>query len=148
MSEQKKYEIAYHLSPAVPEGDVLLESGKIAKLIEDSKGMVRHQEAPQKRRLYYPIKKERNSFFGWITFSMPPAELANFSKKLKTAENLLRHLIVEEEEIQVQPLRTYIPRPVSKPRPQVSSAPTDAAGSEEKLDLEELDKKLEEILGK
>lgn len=153
MVEQKKYELAYLLSPAIAEEEVLTWSGKIAKIIEDSKGLVRHQEIPKKRRLTYLINKEGTAYFGWVTFSMASDLVASLDKKLKMAENTLRHMIVEEVEIPVQPLRIFAPRPApvpQRPRPGITPpAPAEAAKQpEEKLDLEELDKKLEEILGK
>lgn len=153
MPEQKKYELAYLLSPSVADEEVLTWSGKIAKIVEDSKGLVRHQEIPKKRRLTYLIDKEGTAYFGWITFSMASDLVASLDKKLKTAEHILRYMVVEEVEIPVQPLRTFAPRPApapQRPRPGITPpAPTDVAKQpEEKLDLEELDKKLEEILGK
>lgn len=147
MADQKKYELAYLISPTVAENEVLGVSGKLAKSIEEGGGLVRHQETPTKRRLAYLIKKQQNAYFGWITFSASSENIGTVEKKIKGAENLLRHLIVEEQEIPPQPVRLYTPRSVptdTRQRP----APTEAENPEEKLDLEELDKKLEEILGK
>src|SRR3989338_5410452 len=143
----KKYELAYLLSPAIAEEDTLNWTGRIARIIEEAKGMVRHQENPRKIRLAYPVKKERSAYFGWITFTATPDLLSMLEKRMKTAENVIRHMVVEEEEIPVQPPRTFIPRPAlpAKPRFPIPEAPKK---EEERLDLEELDKKLEEILGK
>ena len=144
-SEPKKYELAYLLSPAVPEEEVLTWAGKFAKLIEDVGGMVRHQETPQKRKLAFLVKKERNGYFGWTTFTAAPEAIGALEKTLKAVENLLRHIIVAEKEI-IQPVRTFMPRPIITPRTRPPVVPVERP--EEKLDLEELDKKLEEILGK
>lgn len=144
-SEPKKYELAYLLSPAVAEEEVLVVSGKLARMIEDAGGMIRHQETPQKRKLAFLVKKERNGYFGWTTFTAATEAIGALEKTLKAAENLLRHIIVAEKEI-VQPVRTFMPRPLITPRTRPPAVP--AERPEEKLDLEELDKKLEEILGK
>ena len=64
---------------------------------------------------------------------------------LKGTSNILRHMLVEEEKIPPQPIRPYIPRPSPV---RTSPGPVQEQKPEEKLDLEELDKKLEEILGK
>ena len=148
--EAKNYELAYVLSPAIAEENVLAEAARFGTLIEDAHGMVKRTEAPKKRRLAYPIKKQANGYFGWTTFTMAPAGIAGLDKKVKEEKNLLRHLIVEEE------IETRIPfvRPIGArraPAPQKSllaPAPAPKAMPEEKLDLEALDKKLEEILGK
>lgn len=146
-SESKNYELAYILSSSIPEEEVSAWAGKLATLIQDSKGMIRHTEEPKKRRLAYVIKKEQQGYFGWITFAGSTNTVAELEKKVKTFEKLLRHLIVIEREVQQQPLRIIPSRPMmpSHPRP---SVPHDPNKPEEKFDLESLDKKLEEILGK
>ena len=143
---EKNYELAYLLSPSLSEEEVLTWAGKLGTLMEESKGVIRHAESPKKRQLAYPVKKQKNAYFGWTTFSLAREHLALLIKKLKGVENLLRHLIVEEEEIEIRPpmLRIIPPRP-GRPRAIPREAPKPA---DEKLDLEALDKKLEEILGK
>lgn len=144
-SEPQKYELAYLLSPAVPEEEVLAWAGKLAKLIEDAGGMVRYQETPAKRKLASAVKKEGNAYFGWTTFTAATEAIGALEKKLKAVENLLRYVLVTEKEI-VQPARTFAPRSFIAPRIKPPAIP--AEKPEEKLDLEELDKRLEEILGK
>ena len=150
-SEAKNYELAYVLPSSIPEGDILTVSGKLTAAIEEGHGMIKRAETPKKRRMAYAIKKEANGYFGWITFSMAPDGVAALEKKIKEHKELLRHLIVEEEiETRIPFVRPMAPRrmPVA---PRLSATPGMAATApapEEKLDLEALDKKLEEILGK
>lgn len=147
-SEQKSYELAYLLSPSIPEEEILTHANKLSILIEQAKGIVKHAETPRKRKLSYPILKERNAYFGWVTFQLEPNSVAELEKNIKS-QKLLRHLIVEEDEGEMRPqhfLRT-IP---SKSAPVAHEFVPQPSGEspEEKLDLEALDKKLEEILGK
>jgi len=112
--------------------------------------MVKRAETPKKRRLAYAIKKETNGYFGWMTFTMTPGAVAGLEKKIKENKDLLRHLIVEEEiETRIPYVRPMGVRraPALQKTPAMASAPAGEA-PEEKLDLEALDKKLEEILGK
>jgi len=146
--DTKKYEFAYILSPKVADGEALTVAGKFAKIIEDAGGMVSHQEVPKKRKLSYPIKKERMGFFGWINFSDNPEKILALEKKLKGEENILRHLVVEAVEIPLRESRPFTPRVSSRPAKLPVTQPADPGKEDEKLDLEELDKKLEEILGK
>lgn len=142
--EPRNYEIAYLLSSTIPEGEVLTRTGKLTSLIEDAKGVVRRVEEPRRRRLSYPVKKEREAYFGWTSFLMAPEYLRNLKKKLGSGEGFLRYLIVQQEERPMQPIRPpFFRRPVSRAQPGVREEKP-----EEKLDLEALDKKLEEILGK
>ena len=142
-TESRNYELAYLLSPSTPEGEVLTHAGKLTTLIEDAKGVVRHVEAPKKIKLSYPVKKERNAYFGWTTFTMTPSYLADFEKKVKT-QKFLRHLTVQHEETRRVPQFRPPPARPFKERP----IPRESEKPEEKLDLEALDKRLEEILGK
>ena len=145
-SESKNYELAYLISLSVPEEEVLTRVGKLTTLIEGNKGSIRHVQEPRKIKLAHPVKKERTAYFGYTTFAVVPASLLSLEKKIK-GEEILRHLLVEEEIGRRPPaFRAFTPRPAPLPRQKV--APREEPKVEEKLDLEALDKKLEEILGK
>lgn len=144
--ETKNYELAYLLSPSVIEKEVLARVGKLTALIEENKGLIRHVQEPKKIRLAYQVKKERTAYFGYTTFAMISEFLLSLEKKIK-GEEILRYLLVEEEVGRKAPaFRPFIPRPAPLPRPK--AIPREEPKAEEKLDLEALDKKLEEILGK
>lgn len=154
-TEQKKYEIAYLISPEVSDEEVFGEAGKITTAIQDASGLIDRIEEPKKRRLAFMIKKFRNGFFGWTTFSMAPEKLAEFKKAIDTsAKTIFRYLITETPKLRA--VTQKYPRLVA--RPKISDAPkryeyaikqpVAPAGAEEKMNIEELDKKLEEILGK
>ncbi len=143
-SESKNYELAYLLSPFIPEEETLTWAGKLTAVIEESRGVIRHAEPPRKKKLAYLVKKQPQAYFGWTTFRAVPDAIALLEKKLKNAENLLRHLVVEEEEMLLRPAHLRVIPSTLRPR----AIPREAEKPEEKLDLEQLDKKLEEILGK
>lgn len=140
----KNYEIAYLVSPQTPEEDVFGEAGKITGFIQDAKGFVGHIEEPRKIRLAYPIKKQKEAYFGWTSFNMTPEGLGNLEKKLKLEKAIFRYLTVIAEE---EPFRPRLPRRAPSTKI-VSLAPAEGAAPEEKINIEELDKRLEEILGK
>lgn len=141
--ETKNYEIAYILSFSVPADEVVTEAGKLTSHISDSSGVVRFIEEPKQRRIFYPIKKERSVYFGWTTFTMAKSSIGELKKKLAFEPQILRFLIVEEEEKSAP-----IPRLVFRePRKKIIIPPREAE-EKEKLDVVQLDKKLEEILGK
>lgn len=150
-SDAKNYELAYLLSPSLPEEEVLGYAGKLSAVIEEQQGAIRRVEPPKKRRLAYAVKKERSAYFGWTTFVARPAAVAAIDKKAKEMPQVLRHMIVEEEiETRGPLLRTFAAgaratAAVGAPVPEVLRE-QETPG--EKLDFEALDKKLEEILGK
>lgn len=149
-SEAKNYELAYLLSPSIDEGEILTYSGKLVDLITNAKGAIKHNEVPRKWRLAYSIKKQINAYFGWITFKISSDQLKELEKKLKSEGILLRFLLSEEEENKV-PVRLGAPVLRTLPTRQkvaVSPQKGEIKPEDEKLDLEALDKRLDEILGK
>lgn len=144
-AEQKNYECAYLLNPAIEEGALLAEAEKITQIIEDAKGIVQHVEEPKKQALAYPVHKKINAYFGWMTFTTLPEHIQEIKKKLKDRKEFLRFAILEEQKVEPLPqLRTI---PSSRQAAQERAIPRAEEKIEEKLDLEALDKKLEEILG-
>ena len=144
--ELKNYEIAYLLSSSISEADVLTYATQISTCIEEQKGTIKHLQEPRKHKLAYAIKKEKNAYFGWTTFHLLPEHLAELEKKLKTNTSILRYLLIEEETwLKARTFRA----PSMKPELlKMNHIPRETEKFEEKLDLEALDKKLEEILGK
>ena len=156
-SEAKNYEVAYLLSPTLAEADVLAYAAKVSALVEELGGMIRRVEQARKYKLAYAIKKEINTYFGWTTFRIQPEKIAEFDKRCKAHTETLRFLIVEEEIEKRKPFirsvgaRTSTGVPAramshaSSARETVHAAPEQ---QDKRLDLEALDKKLEEILGR
>ncbi len=151
-AETKNYEVAYLISPEVAEEEVFGEAGKITSAIQDANGLVGHIEEPRQRRLAYPIAKKQNAYFGWTTFTMAKENLVEIEKKLKPMKQVIRYLIVEEVKRPIMPARPPRPRRPAAPRPLERKPITPfvpaAPQEEDKARIEELDKKLEEILGK
>lgn len=152
-TEQKKYEIAYLISPEISDEEVFGEAGKITTAIQEAGGLIDRIEEPKKRRLAFAIKKFRNASFGWTTFSMAPEKLAEFKKNIDASpKTIFRYLITEMPKHHMVPQK--YPRLISRPKlPETpkqysAKAPAQPAPPEEKMNIEELDKKLEEILGK
>ncbi len=144
--DPKNYEISYLLSPSLTEEELLTHTARISAFIEEQKGIIKHVQQPKRQKLAYAINKEHNAYFGWTAFRTNPDTIAGLEKKLKTESSILRYLIVEgEDRIKAPVFRTPIMRPGTH---KSSPVPREAEKSEEKLDLEALDKKLDEILGK
>lgn len=144
-TEPKKYEIAYLISPNILEGDALGEAGKISGFLQEAKSIISHVEEPRRRRLAYPIKKSRECYFGWTRFSCNPENIAGFEKKLRLEPHIIRYLLVEAEEI---PVEMRLPRIISAPFIQQKGPKPQIEEARGEMDIVELDKKLEEILGK
>ncbi len=148
-SEVKNYEIAYLISPDVAEEDVFGEAGKITGFVQDARGLVGHIEEPKRRRLAYLVGKHSQAYFGWTSFSLPPGRLGDFKKRMAAEKNIARFTVSGEVKKplpyirSVRPART-LPINLEEVKPFEPQAPKE----EDKVKIEELDKRLEEILGK
>lgn len=150
-SEVKSYEIAYLISPDIAEDEVFGEAGKITGFIQDAHGLVGRIEEPKKRQLAYPIRKLKSGYFGWTVFSVAPEKLADIGKRVGAEKNIIRFLVVEEVKrpaYEPRPHRPRSERPAAPPIGDVKPFVPQAPKEEDKAKIEELDKRLEEILGK
>lgn len=166
---KKKYEMAYLLSPNVSEEEVVGYDQKITSFISQLDGEIIEARPSKKIKLAYPIKKNSHAFFGIVNFLAFPEKLGEIEKKLKFEEKLLRYLVVfldkkaeaakksslpafGEEERKPAPFRAgakyMIPETKIVPGKQArQAAPAEKKPEEKKAALEEIEKKLEKILG-
>lgn len=153
-SDAKNYEVSYLLSPTLTEAEVLTYTEKLSGLIEELGGTIRRAEQPRKQKLAYEIKKQGNAHFGWTTFRLQPERVAEFEKRFKAQGAALRFLILEEEIEKRKPFirsvgaRTAVGSPAKSLGREMREPARPAATEDKRLDLEALDKKLEEILGR
>lgn len=150
----KLYEIAYFLNPDIKEEEVqTVNVQKIKDLISELSGEITKEQAAQKKKLAYPVKKAKQGYFGHMLFNLNPQNLKSLDKKLKLEDYILRYLIIivdnnysafikrQEEEVKEKFQRIIQPSEgQGQERKRVKS--------EEKEKIEaEIEKKLEEILG-
>ena len=151
---QTLYEVAYLISPAYSDEEAqnfqqLLKSG-----LQSLGGMIDNEGEVIKRRLFYPIKKMAEAYLASFRFLIAPEKISALKSKLNSKE-VLRFLIVETKR---QPARIYRPRIAKIPGAETMIVPmerkikqTETAAPkpiEPAANIEEIDKKLEEILGK
>lgn len=135
--QRQQYELAFHLLPSFTETEIEEKRRGIEELISKSGGIVSRYGEIKKMKLAYPIKKEQFSNFGYIEFSAPKNTIETINKNLTLNDEILRHLVIKKKEekkvLTAKPAkpRKILPKETEKPEM-----------------TEELDKKIEEILGK
>ena len=154
---QKLYELAYFLSPELNESEILACADKIKKFIGEAGGNVTTEIPAQKKKMGQAIKKFAFGHFGILYFQSEPAGIEELKNNLKLEPKILRCLIVAKK-----PLSAARGKPVLKTakKPKIAGAPAPAEKpaappvqklekmepEKEKVQMEELNKKLEEIL--
>ena len=139
----KQYELAYLINPILSEDEARSLQEQIASNIKDGGGVLDGVISPVRKRLAYPIKKQVQAFFGSMTFHFNPESLPALDKKIKEDNQIIRHLIVFKPPVKAIKIRRRIRKEGEE---FVSAAPTARPERKKKVELKEIEKKLEEIL--
>ncbi len=133
------YELTYLISPELNEEEIKDFSQKIDSLVSKTSKITK-PEGPRKITLVYPIQKKGEAFLATFEFQSSPQEAENLKKGLEKEKNILRFLLIKK-------------RGVEKIKKRLRPAPTIVSAIKEekprpgkKVELKEIEKKLEEVL--
>jgi len=133
----KLYELTYLISPELSESELKSLNEKINSLIyQKGAGVLNEVKLPIKKRLGQLIKKQREAFLINLSFYLEPDKLGSLEKELKSEKKILRYLILAKPKIKIAKVR-------KRPTKVIPKIPV----KEKKVELKEIEKKLEEILG-
>lgn len=131
----KLYELTYLIFPNLAGEEIKNLQEKMISVIQKEEGdFIENGSATAKIHLAYPIKKQKEAYLNTLTFRFQPEKLPNLEKEIRSEKKILRYILLIKE------VRKEIPKvfiPSKKPIP---------ARPKEKVELKEIDKKLEEIL--
>ena len=131
----KLYELTYLISPELSESELKSLNEKINSLIQKEKGVLNEAKMPMKKKLAYLIKKQREAFLTDLSFYLEPDKLGSLEKELKSEKKILRYLILARPKSKIAKVR-------KRPAKVIPKIPA----KEKKVELKEIEKKLEEIL--
>ncbi len=94
----------------------------------------------EKKKFAYPVKRQKEGFLVIFSFSLEPNNIGKLKRKLQTNKNILRE-IIEKREV-VEKVKRYKEKPIIETKYKT----TKTVPKKKKVKIEELDKKLEEIL--
>jgi ribosomal protein S6 len=134
------YELTCLISSNLSDETLKNLSQKIQSLIQERGGILIDCKNPLRKKLGYPVKKEGMAFISTLNFHFEPEKLGNLEKKLKELPGILRFLIAEKRIEKVKVLREKI-------KPKIEKIPKPLPKVEKKVELEDIEKNLEEILG-
>ena len=151
----KNYELAYLLDSKMSDEELARWQENFKNFLStEIAGELKKEVNVKKRRLAYPIKKQTLAYFGSYIFTGLPEKVEALDTKLKTEPQILRHLIIKvnkrlekettrkEKEI----LEKVFSPKKEVPREEAVIKPAAIDTEKIKVGLEELDKKIEEIL--
>ena len=141
----KKYELTYLISPDLSGEEAKALSQKVSGFIA-KQGKLEKTEDPLKKKLAYPVKDKTDAFLSLIVFSLEPNQLSALESNLKSDPQIIRHIIIikkEEKKISKRKLEKVL-----SPKPEKFFEAKEKAPITEtkKVELKEIDQKIEEIL--
>ena len=144
MTKTWMYELTYIINPLLGKIDLNATADKIRGFINESGGQIKQEKLEEKRKLAYPIKKQLYGYYVSVDFNLEPEKIDELQKVVADNSDVLRHCLINRDE---KSLTASITPPKRRPiRPSTVSAPAAKTKKEEKVKIEELDKKLDEIL--
>lgn len=143
----KHYELTYLVASNVPEEEIRKIREKITAFSEEKGGLFQDQSFPLKKNLAYPIKKETEAYLCVATFQLNPEHIDGLEKILKEEGRILRHLILTKKssQIRAEGAEEFKIRFSSKKKEETKEQPI-IRSQEKKVELKEIEKRLEEIL--
>ena len=93
-----KYEIMFIVKNTLEESVVKSTVESLTSIITDMKGKVENSKDMGQRELAYPIKKEISGFYYVLTVEASHEAIAEFDRKARLNENILRHQIIKLDE--------------------------------------------------
>lgn len=149
-----QFELLYIIPAKFEEAEQKAVKERVDKIITDNKGIIKDHNTWLTRKLSYPIKHIRQGIFMLAHFNLDGDNNQKIKKEMEIDEDILRvslFKITESRKPAPAPRRAekILPQSVQKQpvAEEVSIAPEPEVEVKEKISLEELDKKLEELLG-
>jgi small subunit ribosomal protein S6 len=144
----KYYELAYIVVPELSDEELNAFCQKVNNFIAEEAGILDIAEKPIRKALGYPINKKTEAFLVSFTFRIIGEKLANIEKKIKEEKNILRYMIITKKDPGKSAKKTSRGARVLKYKTEIKidKQTTKEKTDKEKVELKEIDKKIEEIL--
>lgn len=164
MEKNKKnlynYELSFWLSSELDEKQVETKFNSLLKEIEKTGAIINVSQLPQLKPLGYTIKKNKkayqNAYFSFVQFSLEAKIINTLQKKLKFDDDIIRFFLIRKEIKQTIKIssatlkKSLLKSKKDLPKKRIEEL-KDVPKREQpskSISLEELDKKLNEILEK
>ena len=140
-----QYEMMYIVASRVSDDEIPTVTAGVLKFVEDLGGKIINEEHLGKKKLAYPVKKTRNGFYALVNFEMEPTKVNELDTRVRNAEGIIRHIIVNMEEAKRRMAKDVIAQEkMNKNRTERAKTTEDSA--EEPVNEATIDQKIEAAL--
>jgi len=152
------YEILYIIPSSYTKEETKPIDDKVKKLIEEQDGKITLDDDLGKLKFAYPVKHQSHGYYHLFEFNMPKQNLQNLNNALKLTNKVLRFIIVKKKIKTVAELKkekALHDKLTKKKEKEIEKMKEEKKEAKEKpkkeekegkISLEDLDKKLDEIL--
>ena len=160
-----KYELSFIISSAIPESEHNALNQDILGYLKEIKAeVIKEPYFLGRRKLAYPIKKQKHGFYAFLEFATDnKSDIKELDLKLRHNNKLLRHLIIKLDRVAIEAAKDepikFQEKPalakrsdrIFKAKERVQVKDEAKAKPEEKkepvsVNLDDIDKKLDDIL--
>jgi ribosomal protein S6 len=163
----KIYELSYIISPEVTSEEAENIAKELESAIQSREGTVLKQLSPVARTLSYQIQKRASGFFGVVEFQLEEDKLIELKDVIVKNKKIVRHMLIIKEAAEFKKARrtreTAKIKVSSEEQPSLTTEPKTESEVEntekeeevvaqhtepkEKVELKDIEEKLEELLG-
>ena len=93
-----KYEIMFIVKAELDEKSVSDNAKAMEKVLTDMKSKILNSKDMGQRKLAYPINKQVRGYYFVLNVEATADAVNEFDRKAKLNENILRHIVIREEE--------------------------------------------------
>jgi len=149
-----QYELLYIIPAQHTDDEIGTISGKVTKVLEKVGVNITRNDNLGKLKLAYPIKHVRHGFYVLVEFEADAEKIRTIERELRLMPEIIRHQVIRleskaeegDEKKEIKMVSYEAPereeeKSTPKPREKAKVAPP-----KKKVNLDELDKKLDEIL--
>lgn len=142
----KTYELTYIISPEITSQEAEAKGKEIESAIQSREGTVLKQSNPTAKTLAFPIAGRASGFFGVLEFQLEPEKLLELKEMVSKDGKIIRHMVIIKEPVKIKKERR--PR-IEKTEPKIEAVEKtpEKAETKEKIELKDIEQKLDELLG-
>jgi len=136
----KLYELTYLIRPDIDEKELETLSEKIKSFIKEKGGVLGKETSAIKKKLGSQIRKKSLAYLKNLDFQLEPERIKEVKKEIESEKNVLRFIFLNKIVPKAKPLiKTFSNITLKQPLTQKEKP-------KKKVELKEIEKKLEEIL--
>ncbi|MCM3574892.1 MULTISPECIES: 30S ribosomal protein S6 [Mesobacillus] len=94
----RKYEVMYIIRPNIEEEAKKALTERFSAILTENGAEISEAKEWGKRRLAYEINDFRDGYYQLVKVNATPAAVEEFSRLAKINEDILRHIVIKEEE--------------------------------------------------